>query len=99
MQAVLSVSTLVAGGVGGSLADLLANMWHIGSISELSSALLPTVVAGALDVKELGEKLGESLEKGREQLVEALAQRGAGDVDELVNQWIEAECDWHKFTG
>ena len=99
MQAVLSVSTLVAGGVGGSLVDLLAGVWDMGSISELSSALLPTAVVGALDVKELGEKLGECLEKGHEQLVDALARRGAGDPDELVNQWIEAEREWHKFTG
>ena len=96
MQVVLSLSTLVAGGVGGSLADLLAGVWDLGSISELSSALLPTAVAGALDVKSLGEKLGESLEMGREQLVEALARRGAGDPDELVNEWSEAERDWLK---
>ena len=66
----------------------------------LRSSVWPlTAVAGALDVKSLREKLGECLEKGHEQQVEALAQRGAGDADELVNQWIEAERDWHKFTN
>ena len=87
------MSNLVTCGLSSSLADLLANVWDMGSISELSSALLPTAVVGALDV----ESLGESLEKGSEKLVEVLARRGAGDPDGLVNQWIEAERDLQKF--
>ena len=95
MQAVLTISTIVAGGVGGSLAGLVADFWDMSSISELWSALLPTAVAETLDMESLGEKL---LEKGREYLVDALAKSVTKDPNELVEQWVETVRDWQKFT-
>ena len=95
MQAVLTISTIVAGGVGGKLADLAEGLWDMSSLSELWSALLPTVVAETLDMESLGEKL---IEKGREYLVDELAKRITKDANELVEQWTETVRDWQKFT-
>lgn len=98
MQVVLSISTIVAGGVGGTLVDLLANVWDLSSISELTVALSNSVPE-ALSAEELGETLGECLNVGREKLVEAFARKGAKDPEALVKEWIAAERDWQQFIG
>ena len=72
---VLSIGTILAWGVGGSLAGVLAGMWDLGSLSELP---LENVV----------ENAGEL---GRDELIKRLARNRTGKPEALVDQWIAAK--------
>ena len=89
------MATLVVGSARGSLAELLANVWNIAFIGELSSAFLPAAVASSL---EHGLIRRASQERQQKKLIEMLAKHGVGDPDKLVKQWLEAERDSKNFT-
>ena len=85
--------------MGGQPADALAGVFDLGSISELSSAILPTAVAGVVNNEAVGEMMGQALEQCHDPLVEWVAERIAGDAGDFVDEWIAAERDWNKFTN
>ena len=96
---VLSLSTILIGGVGRQLSDVFVDVFDLGSISELTSTLLPTAVAGVFNTDKLGEMMGQALEQCREPLVGWVAEKVVGDPNALVQAWIAAEHEWRQFTG
>lgn len=105
MQMSLSIATFAVGGLGGYLVDALSDMIDLGSLVELGDLLktcventVPGIKELALPgVKELVKALGKAVEEkkdvGIDLLAEFLAEKFAGNPEDLLKKWSEAKLD------